>query len=396
MAEQHVVDAERRGQHGEVGAHPLDGAHDRVHGVVGADLHARAGQQPGRQEGHVGDAVHAVGVLVDERAQRDPHGRQVEDGDEEAGGDRAAPGPLVLVGPVARPRAATWGSRMPTAPARPRRGGTAPSPRARPAPLTAVTGQSTRVRPVRRRNTSSRVERRTSVLSGHVAQAVRPRPARRRRRRCRGGCGRAAPPGARPARPASGATSSCCAGREAQLDHLLGGVRLDQLARRALGGEAPLVHDDQPVAELLGLVHVVGGDDQRDPVLLEPVEAVPEQVAGLGVEPGGRLVEDQQVGIGDERPGDGEPPLHAARQRVDPVVGPLGQLGELEQLLGPLPDHLLGQVEVAPVDHEVVEHRQLEVERVLLGDQAHAGPDARRRRWPGPCRGPAACRRSAG
>ena len=72
---------------------------------------------------------------------------------------------------------------------------------------------------------------------------------------------------------------------------------------RALGGEAALVHHDEAVAELLGLVHVVGGDDQRHPVLLEPVEAIPQQVAGLRVEARRRLVEDQEVRVGDRAPG---------------------------------------------------------------------------------------------
>ena len=85
------------------------------------------------------------------------------------------------------------------------------------------------------------------------------------------------------------------AGREAQLQHLLGGVLVDQLARRALGHDLRLVHHHQPVAELLGLVHVVGRQDQRHALLLEPVEAVPEQVPRLRIEARGRLVEEQQV-----------------------------------------------------------------------------------------------------
>ena len=75
---------------------------------------------------------------------------------------------------------------------------------------------------------------------------------------------------------------------------------LDQLARRALGDDPAAVHDDQPVAQLLGLVHVVGGEDERRPALLQPVEAIPDQVPGLRIEPGGGLVEQQQLGIVDE------------------------------------------------------------------------------------------------
>ena len=38
----------------------------------------------------------------------------------------------------------------------------------------------------------------------------------------------------------------------------------DQLARRALGDDAAAVHDHEPVAELLGLVHVVRREHERD------------------------------------------------------------------------------------------------------------------------------------
>ena len=164
---------------------------------------------------------------------------------------------------------------------------------------------------------------------------------------------------------------------EAQLEDLARRVPGDELARRALGREPAAVHDGQSVTELLGLVHVVGRDDLGDPLLLQPVEPVPQEVARLGVEPGGGLVEDEDLGVRDERPRDGEPTLHPARQRVHLVMGPLGELGELEELLGSFPDDAAGQVEVPAVDHEVVEDGQLEVERVLLGHDADPAPDLR-------------------
>ena len=77
-------------------------------------------------------------------------------------------------------------------------------------------------------------------------------------------------------------------------------VLLDQLARRTLGDDLALIHHDEPVAELLGLVHVVRGEHERDAPLLEPVQAVPQHMAGLRVEPGRRLVEQQQLGFVDQ------------------------------------------------------------------------------------------------
>ena len=110
----------------------------------------------------------------------------------------------------------------------------------------------------------------------------------------------------------------------------------------------------------------MGGDDQRRAALLESVEPVPQQMTRLGVEAGGRLVEDHQLRLVDERSGDGQPPLHAARERLDLVLGALGELHELEELVSAAARHGAGNVEVAGVHLEVFAHRQLGVEVVDL------------------------------
>src|SRR6266480_6490167 len=46
--------------------------------------------------------------------------------------------------------------------------------------------------------------------------------------------------------------------RKAKFEHLAGGVLVDEAARRAEGDDLRLVHDDQAITKLLGLIHVVG------------------------------------------------------------------------------------------------------------------------------------------
>ncbi len=99
---------------------------------------------------------------------------------------------------------------------------------------------------------------------------------------------------------------------EPQLDHFSGGVATDEIAGCALGHDTSAVHDHQAIAQLLGLVHVVGRQHQRDPLGLQPVKAVPEGVAGLRVEARGGLVEEQQLGLVDQGPGDRQAPFHPA------------------------------------------------------------------------------------
>ena len=164
---------------------------------------------------------------------------------------------------------------------------------------------------------------------------------------------------------------------EAQLEDLWGAVPLDQLTRGSLGGEPAVVHDHQPVAQLLGLVHVVRGQDQRDAALLEPEQPVPHHVPGLRVQAGGGLVEDQDLRLVDERAGDGQAALQAAGQRVDLTVGAVRELHELEQFGGPLPDDAPGQPEVPAVDEQVLPDGQLDVQRVVLRHHSEPGPDRR-------------------
>ena len=242
-------------------------------------------------------------------------------------------------------------------------------------------------RPVSRRKTSSSVDRRTSTVSGSSPRScaatatASPSSAYRRTR--------SASRSIRSARPSSWpfSVSWTPAGKRSSVTSLVE-YRSISWRGRTLGDDLRLVHDDEAVAELLGLVHVVGGQDQRHATLLQPVEAVPEQVTRLRVEAGRRLVEEEQGRLVDQRPGDRQPPLHPARQRLDLVVLALGQLGELQQLvrapvaLGPR------QAEVAPVEDEVLADGQLGVEAVLLGDDADPRADPRPvgRRAPGRAR----------
>ena len=177
------------------------------------------------------------------------------------------------------------------------------------------------------------VDRRTRTVSGRSPRswAAATTPRRRRRRAGR----RSGSFSIRSARPSSwpSSVSWTPAGKRSSVD-LPRRVALDQLARRALGDDLRLVHDDEPVAELLGLVHVVRREDEGHAALLEPVQPVPEEVARLRVEARRRLVEEQQVRLVDQRPRDRQAPLHAARQRLHLVLRALGELDELEQLVG--------------------------------------------------------------
>ena len=54
-----------------------------------------------------------------------------------------------------------------------------------------------------------------------------------------------------------------------------------------------VVDDGEPVAELVGLLHVVGGEQDGLAVGVELAEDLPQGDAALRVEAGGRLVEEE-------------------------------------------------------------------------------------------------------
>ena len=70
-----------------------------------------------------------------------------------------------------------------------------------------------------------------------------------------------------------------------------------ELFRGALGDDAPLVHDRHLVGETVGLLQVVGGEQDGEALVPGQVSYLPPHVcAGFRVEPGGRLVQEEHLG----------------------------------------------------------------------------------------------------
>ena len=165
--------------------------------------------------------------------------------------------------------------------------------------------------------------------------------------------------------------------------------------RRALGDDVPVVDDPDPVGEHVGLLEVLRGQEDGDAVLAgEPRDLVPESRAALDVEPGRRLVEEEDPRPVHERQRQVEPALHPARVAADLAIGRLAQADAVEELLrtrlplgprDPLQRRLQAQV-VASRQHRV-ERRLLERRadhrahlRALLDDVV-AADAGRARRW---------------
>src|SRR5687767_11551753 len=126
---------------------------------------------------------------------------------------------------------------------------------------------------------------------------------------------------------------------DAELEDVLSPQRSDQIAGPALRNHFAVIHDRHPVAEPLGLFHVMSGDHDGAPGPLDLFDRLPELPAGLGIETGGRLIEKEQLRIGHQGAGQGEPLLLAARELAHPAVALFTQLHRGQHLLeraGPL------------------------------------------------------------
>src|SRR5699024_4541208 len=69
----------------------------------------------------------------------------------------------------------------------------------------------------------------------------------------------------------------------------------------AIGHDLALIHQHDPVGVVIGFAQVVGCKDDGASALCFGVHRVPEVFASGGIQAGGRLIENQQLGVGEQR-----------------------------------------------------------------------------------------------
>ena len=157
-----------------------------------------------------------------------------------------------------------------------------------------------------------------------------------------------------------------------------GGLDPDDVAARRLApqvvrgrqGEQAATRDQRHEVARLGLVDVLGRDQHRPSGRAQPVELLPDARPQQRVDPGRRLVEEQQGGIVDERARELETALHAAGQTPGSPAPDVPQVEELEDLAGPAPPAREHHPEQRPHEVDVLADRQVRVERERLGHVA--------------------------
>ena len=101
--------------------------------------------------------------------------------------------------------------------------------------------------------------------------------------------------------------------------------------RRADVDDAAAFDDGDAVAEALGLLHEMRGQQHGLAARANLAHQIPDGAPGLGIEAGRQLVEQHDVGIVNERERDEEPLLLPARERHEPGLPLVGETETLEQ-----------------------------------------------------------------
>ena len=145
--------------------------------------------------------------------------------------------------------------------------------------------------------------------------------------------------------------------------------------RRPAGHDLAAVDDREVVGEHVGLLEVLRRQEDRDAVVARQARhLLPHVGAALRVEPGGRLVEEEDARVMHERERQVEPALHAARVAADLAVRRVGEADALEQRVAARAPLGLRHALERGLEAHVLAAGEQRVERRLLERRADLAP----------------------
>ena len=191
---------------------------------------------------------------------------------------------------------------------------------------------------------------------------------------------------AAPIRAAERAGVEAGLGRETELF----GPTLD-LASAPGGDDLAMVDDDDPVGEALHLVELVAREDDADAVRAQAGNYIADRDAAGRVDSGRRLVEKDRTRLSDQRQGESEALLLAARESLEGGSGHGAEPDEVDQLVGVARVFVVGgeqahgargvhdRVDAAPLQHDADAGRELAVVATGSSPRTRTVPSSGRR-----------------
>ncbi len=142
-----------------------------------------------------------------------------------------------------------------------------------------------------------------------------------------------------------------------------------ELVGGALGRDGAAVEHRDPVGEPVGLLQVLGGEEDGDPVGDQAADDVPQAAAAARVQSGGGLVEEEQARVADQAHRQVEAAAHAPGVGGGRFAGGVGQGEPLQQVGGaPAPGAAAQPVQVGHQAQVLLAGEQAVDRGVLAGD----------------------------
>jgi hypothetical protein len=145
-----------------------------------------------------------------------------------------------------------------------------------------------------------------------------------------------------------------------------------ELVGGALGDQPAVVQQRDLVGELVGLLQVLGGEQDRGSAGHQVADDLPHGAAAARVQAGGRLVQEEDARVADQAHRQVEPAPHAAGVGGGRLPGRLGQVEPVQQLGGAPP--AFAPAQVAEVGHQgevLLAGEQVVHRGELAGDADH-------------------------
>ena len=159
-----------------------------------------------------------------------------------------------------------------------------------------------------------------------------------------------------------------------QLDALAADHRLELVGGPARD-RSPVVDDEHVARELVGLLEVLRGEQQRRAGGSQLADHVPHAEPAARIEARRRLVEEQHRWRGDQCAGEVEPAAHPSGVALHRTVGGIDEVETFEQL-DSTPLRAATSQPREPADHhEVLSAGEVLVDGRVLAGQADAGAD---------------------
>ena len=117
--------------------------------------------------------------------------------------------------------------------------------------------------------------------------------------------------------------------RETERDNRATIRTVSESVRGSFGDDQSVRHHGDTVGQILGLVHVMGGEQDRRAERSKPIDQLPGLPARRRVESGRRLIQEEQLGLADDAQRQVDATALTARQRLDSSVGLLLQSDDL-------------------------------------------------------------------